>query len=144
MGTKRITNETGGPADPVEAKRLLRTRHLQTHPTVAPGMELLDVLLSAHPEAQLPPSDDGEPGGTDWQRLAWALAMDFVPAFQPGKAQGRPPARKDGLVEAVERLIRSGEARTVTHACSIIDRRRMFPEITSARTAYYRRRKLSR
>ena len=123
---------------------MLRTKFLQTEPGYAPALNLLEVLLAAYPEAERPVSPDGEPGGTDWQMLAWRLALDFVPAFQPGKAQGRPPATKDGLTEKVDQLVSSGEAKSLTHAFQIIDRRRLFPEIADARSAYYRRRKPSR
>lgn len=139
----RIDNSTVAPPSPAEAKAMLRNRHLQTE-AYAPGLNLLEVLLAAYPEAQLPDSTDGEPGGPDWQRLAWALAMDFVPGFQPGGTPGRPVAQKDGLVDAVEHLLASGEASSITHACNIIERRALFPEITDVRKAYYRRKKLSR
>jgi hypothetical protein len=139
----RIDNDTGIPPSPTEAKAMLRNRHLQTE-AYAPGLNLLDVLLAAYPEAELPVGPDGEPGGTDWQRLAWALAIDFVPAFQAGGAPGRPVARKDGLVEAVDRIMATGEASSITHACNIVERRKLFPEITDVRKAYYRRKNLSR
>ena len=70
-----------------KAKELLRNKYMQTEP-YAPGLNLLEVLLAAYPQAQRPTSADGYPGGTDWQALAWAMAIDFVPAFQPGGAPG--------------------------------------------------------
>lgn len=138
---KRITNEQFNVTDPNQAKSLLRTRHLQTD-TVAPGLPLLDALVAAYPESQRPDADGVLE--TDWQDLAWRLAMDYVPAFQSGKAQGRPTARKDGLVAAVEALLANGEASSITHACNILEVRKVFPEITSVRRAYYRRKNLSR
>lgn len=139
----RIDSGTAAPSSPAEAKAMLRNRHLQTE-AYAPALNLLEVLLAAYPEAQRPDGQDGAPGGTDWQRLAWALAMDFVPAFQPGGAPGRPVTKQDGLVDAVDRLLATGEASSITHACNIVERRKLFPEITDVRKAYYRRKKLSR
>lgn len=140
---RRITNETDAPVDAQAAKGLLRNKYLQTEAN-APGLNLLEVLVAAYPQAQLPTGADGGPGGTDWQALAWALAIDFVPAFQAGGAPGRPEASKDGLVEAVQALLTTGEATSITHACNIVERRKLFPEISDTRKAYYRRRKLSR
>jgi hypothetical protein len=136
----RITNTTHAPLDAAEAKKLLRNKYMQTE-AYAPGLNLLEVLLAAYPQAQRPTSADGCTGGTDWQALAWAMAIDFVPAFQPGGAPGRPVAKKDGLVAAVEDLLRTKVARSVVLACKIIERRKLFPEITDVRKAYYRRRK---
>lgn len=140
----RIDNNTAVDRlpSPAEAKAMLRNRYLQTE-ACAPALNLLEVLLAAYPEAQRPPEPDGDPGGTDWQRLAWALAIDFVPAFQPGGAPGRPVARKDGLVQTVDRIMATGEATSITHACNIVERSKLFPEITDVRKAYYRRKKLS-
>ena len=74
--------------------------------------------------------------------IALGLAGDFVPAFQRGKAQGRPPARKDGLVEAVDRLVETGEAGNLKHAFGIVDQRGLFPGVSDAKSAYYRRKSL--
>ena len=135
----RVTNQTV-IVEADQAKAMLRNKHLQTD-SMWPGLNVLEVLLAAYPEAQLSGDSDGTPGGTNWQTLAWALANDFVPAFQPGGTPGRPVAKKDGLVAAVEALLASHEASNVTHACNIIERRNLFPEITDVRKAYYRRRK---
>lgn len=139
MSTYRVTNDTD-IVDRETARKMLRNKYLQTE-DYWPGLNLLEVLLAAYPETELPPFPDGEPGGTDWKKLAWALAMDFVPAFQPGGAPGRPAARQDGLIAAVEHLIDTGVATNITHACNIVDSRQLFPEITDVRKAYYRRRK---
>lgn len=138
----RITNATEAPADAATAKAMLRSSYLQTE-GYAPALNLLEVLIAAYPEAQRQTAENGEPGGTDWQRLAWAMAIDFVPAFQPGRAPGRPASGKDGLVEAVERLVASGEASSITHACNMLEHRAAFPEIVDVRKAYYRRKKPS-
>ncbi|MDM7943389.1 MAG: hypothetical protein QUV35_12240 [Hydrogenophaga sp.] len=135
----RVNNATEAPTDPTAAKAMLRSSYLQTE-GYAPALNLLDVLIAAYPEAQRP-AEDGEPGGTDWQLLAWQLAMDFVPAFQEGGAPGRPASGKDGLVEAVEGLIASGKASSITQACNILERRAAFPEIEDVRQAYYRERR---
>jgi len=135
---KRITNDTHVPISADEAKALLRTSYVQTG-DVAPAMDLLLVLLAAYPEAINPPGEDGEPPSPDWQRLAWQLALDFVPGFQEGKAQGRPAALDDGLVECVKELMDSKVAKSINQSCRIIERRGLFPGIKDIRTAYYRR-----
>jgi hypothetical protein len=135
---KRITNDTHIPTDPDEAKALLRTSYVQTG-DVAPALDLLLLLWAAYPEAINPPGEDGEPPSPNWQMIAWQLAMDFVPGFQEGKAQGRPAALDDGLVECVKELMDSKVAKSINHSCRIIERRGLFPGIKDIRTAYYRR-----
>ena len=126
--------------DSEEARQLLRTKHL---PSLAWPMEedLVEILVTAYPEAST--MDAHGESVPDWKALALAVARDFVPAFQPGEAQGRPPAVKDGLVSAVDDLMASGEAKSIVHACNMLGHRGEFPDIGDIRKAYYRRKKLS-
>lgn len=138
---KRITYGTGLLISPgEEARQLLRTKHLPDGKWPM-GDDLVDVLVSAYPEASA--KDEQGKLVTDWKALALAVARDFVPAFQPGAAQGRPQVAQDGVVEAVDNLIAAGEAKSITHACNIVERRGLFPDIADIRKAYYRRKKLS-
>jgi hypothetical protein len=138
---KRIVNTADGRVPTLtrdEALKLLRTRHVDED-GIQPLREAKEALYAAFPAAVR--TDESGARRVNLRRLLDEVLLEFVPAFQPGKAQGRPAARTDGLVACVERLVRSGEAKTITHACAIIDRRGLAPGIADARAAYYRRRK---
>jgi len=141
---KRIVNTIDGSMPAMtrqQALELLRTRYVDED-GIAPLHEAKQVLYAAFPDAVR--VDDSGARRVNLRRLLDEVLLEFVPAFQPGKAQGRPPARKDDLVARIEALVSSGEAKSITHACAIADRRKLFPGVTDARTAYYRRKKLLR
>lgn len=141
---KRIVNTLDGRLPDMtrqEALELLRTRYVDED-GIAPLHEARLVLYAAFPAAVK--IDDSGARRVNLRRLLDEVLLEFVPAFKPGKVQGRPPARKDDLVARIEALVTSGEAKTITHACAIANRRKLFPGVTDARTAYYRRKKLLR
>ena len=138
---KRVINTLDGRVPKMtreDALALLRTRYVDED-GIAPLREAKEVLYAAFPQAVK--TDETGVRRVNLRRLLDEVLLEFVPAFQPGKAQGRPPARQDDLVAKVEQLVDSGEAKSKAHAFQIIDRRRLFPEIADARSAYYRRKK---
>lgn len=139
---KNLPGKVVTQLSPAEAKELLRVKCLLDAGEVYPGMELFGVLLAAYPEAEMPAAEDGEPGGTDWQKLAWLLAIDFVPAFEGALPPGRPTKNKvSGIVAHIDEMVKTGRAKTKSHAFSIAERAGTFPGISDVRRAYYRERK---
>jgi hypothetical protein len=139
--SKRITNDSLTPLSKDEAMKLLRTKCLPDKEGLMPAMQLLGALMAAYPTARLPPQEDGEPGAVDWQTLAWLLAIDFVPAFQEGKPQGRTAVPRPEIVSTIDSMINSGEAKSVKHACGRAEWLEIFPGVEDVRKAYYRERK---
>lgn len=138
---KRIVNTFDGAVprmDSTQAKKLLKTSQLGED-GLLPWHEAKEVLYQAYPDC-VNVDIDGE-RRVNHRRLLDAVLADWVQAFKEGKAQGRPTARKDGLVERVDALVKSGEAKSIVHACRILERRKDFPELTDVRKAYYRRKK---
>lgn len=136
--SKRISNGCVAPISKAEAMKLLRTKCLPDKEGLMPGMELLETLMAAYPDARLPSHNADEPSAIDWQMLAWQLAIDFVPAFKEGKRQGRTAVSKPEIVSTINRMVKSGEAKNITQACGRAERLKMFPELTEVRRAYYR------
>ena len=139
---KRIVNTMDGKVPeltPAQAMALLRVSHLEDE-GLTPGLEAFEVLLKAYPGSS--GTDTAGERVIHWQILLNHVLMDFVPAFRPGLAQGRPAGRPKGVVAAVQRLRASGEAKNIVHACNIIDRRKLVDGVTDSRTAYYRERRI--
>jgi hypothetical protein len=135
---KRVKNTpTGKVPDltPREAMKLLRTKHLGEN-GLLPLYEAREVLFSAFPQCWT--LDDQGERRVHYRQLLSAVLQEFVPAFQEGKLQGRPKLEDSGIVQRVTELMGTGEARSVKHACSILEQRRVFPEVQDVRSAYYR------
>ncbi len=138
---RRIVNTIDGRVPAMtrqEALELLRTRYVDEE-GIAPLREAKEVPYAAFPDAVR--VDNSGARRVNLRRLLDEVLLEFVPAFQPGKAQGRPPARKDNLVAQIDEMVRSGKARSIIHACRLADKDELFEGITDTRTAYYRRKK---
>jgi hypothetical protein len=138
---KRVVNTLSGVVPdltPGEALKLLRTKHLGED-GILPMHEAKQVLYQAFPDC-IALQDDGR-RTVRYRLLLEAVLAEFVPAFQEGGSQGRPVARKSGLVDKVDELMKSSEARSLKHALGLIESRRLFPDLMDVRSAYYREKK---
>jgi hypothetical protein len=102
-------------------------------------LELLEILPIAFPDCI---RGDGEDYHIDYFSLLLSVAHEFIPAFEVGKAQGRPIKNTTSLVKAVTELIADkkmqGRTISISAACGILARR-TFPGAN--RQAYYRERR---
>lgn len=138
---KRTVNTLDGKVLTLTREQALQVLHYKhvDEDGIAPLREAKEVLYAAFPDAVR--IDDSGARRVNLRRLLDEVLLEFVPAFKPGKRQGRPPARKDNLVARIDAMVRSGKARSIIHACRLADKDKLFEGITDTRTAYYRRKK---
>lgn len=137
----RIKNTVDGAVpkmDVAEALKLLRVTHVGED-GVLPFFEAREVLYAAFPHC-ISLDSNGE-RRVNHRMLLDSVLLEFVPAYQTGKAQGRPSKKSTDLHSIVERQKSAGAATTIKAAIYNAVKEGQLPDQPSSRSTYYRDKK---